>query len=143
MNIWLVNRTSSSTMDNALQLFGLILMFCFVLAATYLTSRFVGRSKLGQLRNKNFKVIETYKVAPNKFLQLIKMGSKYVVVSIGKDEVRFITELSEEDVLLPMDNEQQGMKFSDFIAKVHGKHMITKEIEDVVDIKEMNHSTKE
>lgn len=131
MNIWLVNSTSSSFIDNTLQLFGLILMFCFVLAATYLTSKFVGRFKLGQLRNKNFKVIEVYKVAPNKFLQLIKMGNKYVVVSIGKDEIHFITELAEEDVILPIEDEQQGMKFSDFIAKVQGKHSNTKDVEEI------------
>lgn len=137
MNIWLVNSTSTSIMDNTLQLFGLILMFCFVLAATYLTSKFIGRFKLGQLRNKNFKVIETYKVAPNKFLQLIKMGNKYVVVSIGKDEINFITELSEEEVLLPMEEDQQVMKFSDFIAKVQGKHINTKDVEKI------DESTKE
>jgi len=132
MNIWLVsNYTLGSTADNAIQLIGLILLFCFVLAATYFTSRFVGNYKMGQQKNKNFKVIETYKVAPNKFLQLVKMGNKYIVISVGKDDIRYITELSEEDVLLPLDGTQHGMKFSDLIAKVQGKHTINKDTKDL------------
>lgn len=132
MNIWLVsNYTLGSTTDNALQLIGLILLFCFVLAATYFTSKFVGNYKLGQQRNKNFKTIETYKVAPNKFLQLVKMGNKYVVISIGKDDIRFITELSEEDILLPVEGTEQGIKFSDLITKVQGKHRINKDTKDL------------
>ena len=132
MNIWLVsNSTLGSTTDNALQLFGLILLFCFVLAATYYTSKFVGNYKLGQQKNKNFKVIETYKVAPNKFLQLVKMGNKYVVISVGKDDIRYITELSEDEVIMPIEGTHQGMKFSDLIAKVQGKHLINKDTKDL------------
>lgn len=131
MNIWLVSSsTLGSTIENALQLIGLIFMFGFVLAATYFTSKFVGNYKLGQIKNKNFKVIETYKIAPNKFLQLVKMGEKYVVISIGKDDVRYITELKEEEIQLPFENDQHETKFSDFIAKVQGKHRITKDTED-------------
>lgn len=131
MNIWLVNNsTFSSTFDNVLQLLGLVLMFCFVLGATYLTSKYVGKIRMSQLKDKNFRVIETVKVAPNKFLQLVKMGNKYVVIGIGKDDIHVITELSEEDVILPEENSQQGMKFSDFIAKVQVKHMSTKDTDD-------------
>ena len=133
MNIWLVNHTSDSVLDNSLQLFGLLLLFAFVLAATYLTSRFVGQFKLGQMRNRNFKVIETYKVSPNKFLQLIQVGNKYIVVSVGKDEVHFITELAEEEVILPMESMHDGMKFSDFIAKVQKKHINTNDIKETMD----------
>lgn len=134
MNIWLVNNsTFSSTFDNVLQLFGLVLMFCFVLGATYLTSKYIGKIKMGQLKNKNFRVIETVKVAPNKFLQLVKMGNKYVVIGIGKDDIHEITELSEDEVILPEEGSQQGMKFSDFITKVQRKHMTTKDTDDEKD----------
>lgn len=127
MEIWLVSSKMSSTTDNALQLFGLIILFFLIIVATYVTSKFIGNYKLGQMKNKNFKVIETYKVAPNKFLQLIKVGNKYLVISIGKEEIHNITEIPEEDVILPIENEQHGLKFSDLIAKVQGKQQVTKD----------------
>jgi flagellar protein FliO/FliZ len=42
--------------------------------------------------------VETYAIAQNKYLQLIRMGNKYVVISVAKDSVNYITELCEEEV---------------------------------------------
>ena len=130
MNIWLVsNSTFGNTLENALQLVGLLSVFIFILVATYFSSRMIGQYKLGQMKHKNFKVIETYKAAPNKYLQLVKMGNKYIVIAIGKDEIHVVTELSEDEVLLPIEGHQQGMKFADFITKVQGKHKFTKDMQ--------------
>lgn len=123
MNIWLVTSESNMMKDNAFQLFGLIVLFCFVIAATYLTSKFVGQYKLGQMKNRNFKVIETYKVSPNKFLQLIKVGEKCIVIGIGKDEIHKIAELSLDQVNMIQEEGQNGMKFSELIAKMQAKHI--------------------
>lgn len=139
MNIWLVNNsTFNSTMNNSLELLGLLLVFVIILIATYFASRFIGQSKMGQLRNKNFKVIETYKVAPNKFLQLIKMGNKFVVIAIGKDEIHTVTELSEEEVILQVESEQKSVKFSDLIAKLQRKDVIPQNNDETNDKINMN-----
>lgn len=88
----------SSNLDNLLQLFGVSILFIFVLGITYLTTRFVGGVNLKRERNSNFKVIETYKITNNKFLQIINIGNKYVVISVSKDDIHFITEISEEQI---------------------------------------------
>ena len=139
MNIWLVeNSTFNSTMNNSLELFGLLIMFLIILVAAYFASRFFGQNKMGQLRNKNFKVIETFKVAPNKFLQLIKMGNRFVVIAIGKDEMHVITELSEEEVILQVEGEQRNMKFSDLIAKIQRKDVAEQNKDETNDKMNMN-----
>ena len=46
----------------------------------------------------NFEVVETYAIAQNKYLQLMRMGNKYIVISVSKDSVQYITELEEEEV---------------------------------------------
>ena len=55
------------------------------------------------------------------------MGNRYVVISIGKEDIRYITELSEGEITTA-NGEEQGMKFSDLFAKVQRKQISTKDI---------------
>ncbi|MGB4658472.1 MAG: flagellar biosynthetic protein FliO [Mobilitalea sp.] len=91
---------SPSSQDNFMQLIGLILLLVIILVAAYFVSKFVGGIKLGQYKNSNFKVIDTYQIAPNRTMQIVKIANKYIVISIGKDTVNYITELDEPEVLL-------------------------------------------
>jgi flagellar protein FliO/FliZ len=124
----LVNMIILSTkLDNLLQLFGVSVLFIFVLAITYLTTRFVGGVKLKKDKNSNFKVIETYKITNNKFLQIINIGDKYVVISVSKDDIHFITEINEEQIhkIEPMMTSNLGnfskYNFSDILDKMNIK----------------------
>lgn len=89
-----------SSGDSALQLVGLVLLLIFILIAAYYTSRFVGGIKLGQLKNSNFQLIDSYRISPNKVMQIVKVGNKIVVIAIGKDTVNYITELDESEVTI-------------------------------------------
>jgi flagellar protein FliO/FliZ len=97
--------------DNALQMIGLLVLLIVILVATYYTSRLVGGMKLGQMKNSNFKIIDVYRISPNKALQLVKIGNKYIVISIGKDTVNFITEVDEAEIL---NKEMQGNEIQSF-----------------------------
>ena len=44
------------------------------------------------------RVVETLRIAQNKFLQIVKVGEKYLVLSVGKDEVRLIAEIPPEEI---------------------------------------------
>ena len=46
----------------------------------------------------NFEVIETFAIAQNKYLQLVRMANKYVVISVAKDTITYITEVEESEV---------------------------------------------
>ncbi len=88
-----------SDWNSLLQLLGVSILFIFILVITYYTTKFVGGVKLGITKNSNFKVLETHKVAQNKYLQLIQIGTRYFVISIGKDDIRFLAELNEGDII--------------------------------------------
>ena len=64
----------------------------------YYTTRFVAGRQLVQKKIGNFEVIETFPLSQNKYLQLVRMGNKYVVISVTKDSVTRITELEESEV---------------------------------------------
>ncbi|MBR6451997.1 MAG: flagellar biosynthetic protein FliO [Lachnospiraceae bacterium] len=93
-----------------------LLVFVFVVALTYFTVRWVGAFQKIQAGNKNFEVIETCKVTQNKYLQIVKVGSRYFLIGIGKDNIEYFTELQEDDLdLSPNTTMQDG--FQQFYQK--------------------------
>ena len=89
---------TSDRAESFTQFLTVFLVFILVLALTYFTTRFVGNYQKARSINRNFEVIETYRITNGKYLQIVKVGSKYLVIGIGKDDVTSICELSEDDI---------------------------------------------
>jgi len=81
-----------------LELIFLLIMFAFVLAACVVTTRFVAGRQIQRRRDSNFKPLDTYQIAQNRYLQLVQIGTRYFVISVSKDSVGFIAELKEEEL---------------------------------------------
>lgn len=90
----------STTWESFIQMIGLVFVLIVILVAAYFTSKFVAGIKLGQMKASNFTVIDSYRISPNKALQIVKIGNKYIVIAIGKDTVNYITELNETEVFI-------------------------------------------
>lgn len=48
----------------------------------------------------NIKIIETYPIGQGKMIQIIQVGKKYIALVQTKDSVVFLTELTQEDLLI-------------------------------------------
>ena len=88
----------SDRAESFTQFLTVILVFLLVLALTYFTTRFVGNYQKARSENRNFEVIETYRITNGKYLQIVKIGEKYMVIGIGKDNITSICELSADDI---------------------------------------------
>ena len=91
----LANMSGGNTV---VQFLTALLIFVFVIVLTHYTLKWVGSYQKTQAYNKNFEVIETFKVAGNKYLQIIMVGSRYFLIGIGKDTIEYLAELSEEEL---------------------------------------------
>lgn len=102
----------ASGWESIAQLFTVLLIFIFVLILTYLTTRFIGNYQKSQITKGNIQVIETYKITANKFIQVVKIGEKYMAIAISKENITMLTELSEENLILaePDAMNQEGFK---------------------------------
>lgn len=97
-------RTSS--FESMAQLVGVLLIFVFVLGITYLTTRWIAGYQKGRSFNHSLKVVETLRITTNKYIQLIEAGDIYLVIAIGKDEVRLLAKLTREQLgTLPSEEE--------------------------------------
>lgn len=108
--------------ESFFQLIGVLLIFLFVLAITYLTTRWIGKYQQGMMQNKNIQVVETFRVSNNKFIQIIQVGKKYLVISVCKDVVNILTELTEEELVWkPSQEEDRGVKVNESFQEILGR----------------------
>ena len=80
-------KISSGTIDSIAQLISMILIFIFVLALTYFTTRFVGSYQKNKMAGSNVNVLETFRISNNKYIQIIKMGKKYFAIAVRRETI--------------------------------------------------------
>ena len=85
-------------MESFLQLISALLIFAFVLLITYFTTRWVGSYQRVRMKSKNLQVIESLQAGNNKSICLLKAGTEYIVVAVGKDEIHPLATLKEEQL---------------------------------------------
>ena len=80
----------SSPVNSLIQLLGVLVIFCFVLAITYFVTKWIGGVQ-------KLQVIDTVRIGGNKYAQILKIGEVYLVIAVGKDEVTLLAKLTEEE----------------------------------------------
>ena len=88
----------STSMESFLQLIVALLIFVFVLMLTYLTTQWIGKYQKNHMNTKNLRIIETIPAGQNKHICLVKAGTQYLVVAVGKDEIHLLSTLTEEQL---------------------------------------------
>ena len=108
----------SSGAGSISQLITVLFIFILVLLITALTTRFVGGYQKMQGKNRNLEIIESARVANNKYVQIIRTANKYIVIGVGKNEVSMLTEI-DPDALINISTENTISKesFADIINK--------------------------
>jgi flagellar protein FliO/FliZ len=90
------------------QFFFLLIIFCGVMAGAYYVSKLLGTVQYARNRNHTMKIIESISLAPQKTIQLIKIGDKALVIGVTKDHICFLTDLSLDSI--PITDEADGNK---------------------------------
>lgn len=107
----------TSKMDSYVQFMTVLLLFVFVLAITYLVTRWIANYQKDRAGLGNLEIIETCRVASNKYIQIVRAGEKYLVIAVGKDEVHMLSELSANELDLHKEGVQTDT-FADILEKV-------------------------
>ena len=108
--------------ESFFQLISVLLIFLFVLVITYVSTRWVAQYQRGTMKNRNIQVIETFRVNNNKFIQIIQVGKKYLVISVCKDTINILAELIEEELIWkPSTEDIQGSNINESFQEVFNK----------------------
>ncbi len=80
------------------ELITVVIIFIFVVAVTYFTTRFVGTYEKERLKGSNIEVIESQRVASNSYIMIVRVADKTIAVGVSKNEIRMLTEVDGESV---------------------------------------------
>lgn len=110
--------SANSGVDSIVQLITVLLIFVFVLAVTLWVTKWIAGFQRQQSEGKNIQIIETTKISPNHYAQIMKVGDKYVAVAIGKENVTVLATLDESQLNLDASKQPYKNDFASVFKKI-------------------------
>ena len=121
-------RPDSSLTDGVnsiVQLLTLVFIFVFVLAIAVIATRWIVKYQRGAAvatindasRVTNIEIVETYRLTIDKYVQIIRVGERYLAIAIGKNEVSLLTELSQDELHFVTENPNAMIDFAGLFTK--------------------------
>ena len=109
------------TAGNFAQFISVLIIFAVVLGVTAWATKWVANYQKQQGSNSNIEVIETTRIAGNKYLQLVRVGEKYMAIAVCKDTVTMLGEIPAEQIKF-QDISQNGTSFRELLEKTIKKN---------------------
>ena len=103
--------------DDILQLVTILIILILVMAAAFFVTRLIARYGQGTTGGNNIEVIETYRLSPNMYAQILRLGETYVAVAVCKETVTKLAELRADEVQRITDPGAEGSSFKDILAR--------------------------
>jgi flagellar protein FliO/FliZ len=85
-------------LDAIVELLTVILIFIFVLALAYITARLTAGFQKGRMSGNGVEVLQTFKIAQNKYIQVVRIGEKYYSYVVCKDTVTLLGEMTKDEI---------------------------------------------
>ena len=111
---------AASTLDNVLELIGLVVVFVLILFAAYYCTKLIGRYSYNQFQAGNIEVIETFNISQAKHIQIIRVGmNKYIAIAVCKDSITKLADLTEEDIeIVKKEKNKDKTVFADVLNRM-------------------------
>lgn len=110
--------TITTRADSYIQFVTVLLLFVFILAITYVVTRWIAKVQKEKAGTGNLEVIETCRITQNKYVQILRAGEKYLVIAVGKDEIHMLSELSEDELVFQREPQGQTPDFAGILDRV-------------------------
>lgn len=118
--------TGTGGLHSFVQFITVLILFLFVLFVTYFVTRWISGFQKAQMTGTNMEMIDTLRISPNKYLQIIRTGDKYLVIAVCKDSVTMLTELSKDSLSFDA-NRGGGMSFQEVLQQMKNNTKVLKD----------------
>ena len=106
--------------DAYLQFISILIIFIAVLAATYYVTKWIANYQKGTESGRNIDVIETCKISATKYVQIIRIGERYVAIGVSKDEITNLGDVPAEDLQFNTES-KENLSFKEVLEKIKGE----------------------
>lgn len=110
-------------LESVIQLITVLFIFVFVLAITWISTRYIAGIQKDKYKTGNMELIETLRISNNKYMQIVRVGSKYYCMVVCKDTVTMLGEVRKEDMVFSENNVNVNMDFHKILEKVKQKQL--------------------
>lgn len=117
----------SDRTDSYVQFMTVLILFVFVLAVTAFVTRWIGGYQKSRSVGANMELIESLRLSNNKYVQIVRIGRKYLAVAVCKDTVTMLSEIPEEELNFPEGSLGSASTFRDVLAKIQKERILEKE----------------
>ena len=90
--------TIADKANSVVQFLTVLLIFAVVLVVTLFVTRWLGNYQKQQSVGNNIEVVESTRISPNSFVEIVRVGTKYVAIAVSKENVTLLCEVSQEDI---------------------------------------------
>lgn len=112
--------TTESFGKGLVQLVYIFILCIVIFVGAYYTSKLLGNYQFNKKKLSNLKIIEVMSVGPQKSIQLIMIGSEYILIGVTKDNIIFIKEIPDAhiDLSLLSVNMNQSVPFNKYLDQL-------------------------
>ena len=105
--------------NSYLQMLTVLVIFVLVLGVTAWTTKWVADYQKKQADQGNVTLLDACRIGNNKYIQIVRVGEKYLALAICKDSVTVLCEIPEEQLKLM--SREGSSAFSDIMKKMMKK----------------------
>ena len=113
--------------DSYVQFVTVLILFVFVLAVTAFVTKWIGGYQKGRSVGKNMELVEALRLSNNKYVQIVRIGRKYLALAVCKDTVTMLSEIPEEDLNFPEGSFGSASTFRDVLKRIQREKILEKE----------------
>ena len=106
--------------DSYLQLVSVLIIFVVVLAATLYVTKWMANYQKGTSVSKNIEIIDTCKISTNKYVQIVRVGDRHVVLGITNDQITNLGDVNGDELVFK-NPDDENINFKDVFAKIKGE----------------------
>ena len=114
----MVLLASSGSLESFVQFLTVLFLFVFVIVISFYVTKWVSGVQREQMTGRNMEVLETVRLSNSKYLQIVRVGDKYLVIAVCKDTVTMLAELSADSLNFTDKNEGSSLSFKDILDKL-------------------------
>ncbi len=103
-----------------MQFISILVIFVAVLGLTYYVTKWIANYQKDVTYGKNIKVIETSKISATKYIQIVKIGNRYVAIAVSKDQVTNLGDVDGDELIFDGE-ENSNMGFKEIFEKIKGE----------------------
>lgn len=118
------------------QLITVLVVFVLVLGITAFVTKWMANYQKGQNSGRNVEVIETTRIANNKWLQIVRVGRTFKAIVVSRDNVTYLGDIDPSEIKTEDGRSASKSSFKSIIDKALNKDKNKVSSDDAEDDKE-------